>query len=244
MQLNPADSTQPAHEPSPYNLPQHVTKMLQGSSPWGPSTPAGEKIALPGDSSFQGSILALRRCSFRRGAARQSSSPGPQRFTAGPGAVSPVRHGPSRAPLGPYLLLHVGIAERHGGGGDSDGDSDGDSGGDSGSRRPQETRPVPSVAASGIRSGSCHRRGGAGTRPTHRAAGPMGKLRVCDVTPPYMARRACVTVTRSRELRLARRDLACKALRWLCVGSALRCPWRDKPRDAGSSRTRGAEGRP
>lgn len=187
---------------------------------WGPSTPDRGKIAFffprqgenqEGDFSFQGRIFPLHRSSLSRG-----SCPGR--------AAAPERSVPERSASGapgPYLLLHVGIAERHGGGGgggdtdgggDSGGDTDGDSGGGGGggSRRPEETRPVPSVAASGIRSGSCHRRGGVSARPAHRANRPIGRRLACDVTQPYMAGRGRVIVaveTHCGELNLRQAEI-------------------------------------
>lgn len=115
-----------------------------------PSTPAGGKTALSGDSSFQA------RISLSQG--RAWAERPPRALSAGPRSPRP-----SGGSARPYLLLHVGIAERHGGGGGSGGDNDSGGGG----RRPEETRPVPSVAASRIRSGSCHRGGGASASHAH-----------------------------------------------------------------------------
>lgn len=161
-----------------------------------PSTPAGGKTALSGDSSFQARIFPSADLPFPGEAPAERP---PRALSAGPRSPRPCG-GSAR----PYLLLHVGIAERHGGGGDSGGDNDSGGGG----RRPEETRPVPSVAASRIRSGSCHRGGGASANhahrllrlsqaptapptscPAHSTTGPIGMQITCDVTLLYKARR-------------------------------------------------------
>lgn len=158
-----------------------------------PSTPAGGKTALSGDSSFQA------RISLSQGRPRQSGRPGPS-------ALGPAPHGPRGAPLGltcfctsaslsamaaavtVAVTMTVAVAA-------------------AGLRRrarcrrwpPAESDPVPVTAGAEPQQAtptacSAYRRPRPPTAPptscpAHSTTGPIGMQITCDVTLLYKARR-------------------------------------------------------
>lgn len=154
MQLNTAHSTHSLLMNPLLTISRNMSpKRLMEVPQRGPSTLAGQKNRFVGIFLFPSHYPSPPPIFLGQGRALAE-----QRSRSALSA--PLLTGSAR----PYLLLHVRIAERHGDGGNTDGGSSGDSGGGGG--RPKETRPVPSVAASGIRSGSGHgRRGHRGPRP-------------------------------------------------------------------------------
>lgn len=169
-------STQPAHEPSPDNLPEHGTKTPQGSPPAGPIHPAGQ------NNRSVRSFLFLSQDPSTGGAEE-----GPGGAAEPHGAVTAPL---SRAPLGPTCfctsasLSAMAVAGTR-----------------AVTRAVAVTQAVTAaVAVAGPRRRAPCRRwpraesdpvrvtaGGDSAGHAHRASGPIGTAALCDVTPPCMA---------------------------------------------------------